>query len=157
MANLDATDFGYVSMLRDQPVPGEQTWEKVGGTCVTGVATSAMTPGNIVIVDSTADDSYTTTTSANSTARPLYVVAGLGTTGGGMQWDYVSTIAIGQRILLLRTGVVLATASAAILRGARVGTSTTAGRVVTTTTQDAAAGVALQAATLAGDQIRVLV
>lgn len=157
MANLDATDFGYVSMLRDQPVPGEQTYEKVGGYCVHGLATSAMTPGNVVIVDSAADDSYKTTTSANSTSVAGYVVAGLGTTGGGMQWDYVTTIASGQRILVLVKGVVLATASAAILRGARVGSSTTAGQVVTTTTQDAARGIALQASTLAGDRIRVLV
>lgn len=155
MPNIDATDFGYVSMLRDQPV-GDGTYVKVGGYCVTGLAGSAMTPGDVVIV-STADDTYATTTSANSTSVAGYVVAGLGTTGGGMQWDYDSTIASGQRILILVKGVVLATASAAITRGARVGTSTTAGQVVTTTTQDASKGLALQTATLAGDRIRVLV
>lgn len=157
MPNIDATDFGYVSMLRDEPSAGDQTYVKVGGYCVTGIATSAMTPGNVVIVDSAADDSYKTTTSASSTSVAGYVVAGLGTTGGGMQWDYDSTIASGQRILILVKGVVSAFASAAITRGARVGTSTTAGAVVTTTTQDAAKGIALQTATTAGDRIRVLV
>lgn len=155
---IDATDFGYVSMLRDEPSPGDNTYLKIGGYCVTGVATSTMTPGNVVIVDSSADDSYKTTTSANSTSVAGFVVAGLGAQGtAGMQWDYVSSIAIGQRILILVKGVVLATASAAISRGARVGTSTTAGQVATTTTQDASKGVALQTASTAGSTIRVLV
>jgi|ERR1044071_8279086 hypothetical protein len=152
---LDATDFGYVSILRDEPSPGDQTNVKVGGYCVVGSATSAMTPGDIVIADSSADDSYKTTTSANSTAVVGYVVAGATYTTA--QWDFVSTISSGEKILVLIKGVVLATASAAITRGARVGTSTTAGQVVTTTTQDASRGIALQTATTQGDRIRVLV
>jgi hypothetical protein len=153
---LDATAFGYVSNLWDEPSPGDTTNIKVGGFCIWGTATSAMTPGNIVIADSSADDSYKTTTSANSTSVVGYVVAGWGTvTGSG--WDYSSTIASGQKILILIKGVVLATASAAITRGARVGTSTTAGQVVTTTTQDASKGIALNTATAQGDTIRVLV
>lgn len=153
---IDATDFGYVSMLRDEPDVSNLTYLKIGGYCVHGLATSAMNPGDVVIVDSAADDSYKTTTSANATTVAGYVIAGLGTTLG-MQWDYDSAIVSGQRILILVKGVVLATASAAITRGARVGTSTTAGQVVTTTTQDAAKGLALQTATTAGDRIRVLV
>lgn len=154
---IDATDFGYVSMLRDEPDLKNGTYLKIGGYCVTGVSTSAMTPGNVVIVDSAADDSYKTTTSANATTIAGYVVAGLGTTGGGMQWDYVTAITSGQRILILVKGVVRGFASAAITRGARVGTSTTAGAVVTTTTQDASKGLALNTATTAGDRIRILV
>ena len=154
---LDATDFGYVSMLRDEPSPGDSTYVKVGGYCVTGLATSAMTPGNVVIVDTATAGSYKTTTSANATTIAGFVVAGLGTTGASMQWDFVSTIASGQRILILVKGVVSAFASTAISIGARVGTSTTAGAVVTTTTQDASRGLALEAATTAGDRIRVLV
>jgi uncharacterized protein DUF2190 len=153
---IDATAFGYVSTLWDQPSPADSTNIKVGGYCVWGTATSTMNPNDIVIADSAADDSYKTTTSANSTSVVGYVVAGWGSvTGGG--WDYSSAIASGQKILVLVKGVVLATASAAITRGARVGTSTTAGRVVTTTTQDASKGIALQTASAAGDQIRVLV
>lgn len=152
---LDATDFGYVSMLRDEPSPGDYVRYKVGGYCVVGTATSAMNPGDAVIVDSGADDSYKTTTSANSTSRGGFVVAGIG--AAGQQWDFASAIANGSKILVLVKGVVLGTASAAITRGARVGTSTTAGQVVTTTTQDASFGVALQTATTQGNQIRILV
>lgn len=152
---LDATDFGYVSMLRDEPSPGDYVRYKVGGYCVVGTATSAMNPNDAVIVDSGADDSYKTTTSANSTAGAGYVVASIATSGE--QWDFSSAIANGSKILVLVKGVVLGTASTAITRGARVGTSTTAGRVVTTTTQDASLGIALQTATTAGNQIRILV
>lgn len=149
---LDATAFGYVTDLWDEN-DGTGAFVKVGGFAVWGTAGGAMTPGNAIVVSTAADDTYLTTTSANSVAGAGFVVAGLGTYG----WDYISAIVSGQKILVLRRGVVLATASAAITRGDRVGTSTTAGRVATTTTQDAALGRALQAATANGDQIRVLV
>jgi len=153
---IGATAFGYVSNLWDEPLDlSAGTSEKAGGYCIWGTASSAMTPGNVVIVDSSADLSFKTTTSANSTARPCYVIAGQSSIVN--EWDYSSAIASGAKILVLIKGVVLATASAAILRGARVGTSTTAGQVVTTTTQDASAGVAMTAASAQGDQIYVLV
>jgi len=151
---IDATDFGDVSMLRDEPSPGDYVRIKEGGYCVVGTATSAMNPGDCVIVDAGADDSYKTTTSASSVAKAGFVVAGLGATN--KQWDYVSAIANGSLILVRVKGVTLGRASAAITRGARVGTSTTAGQVVTTTTQDASLGLALQTATAQGDRIRIL-
>lgn len=152
---LDATDFGDVSMLRDEPSPGDYVRIKEGGYCVVGTATSAMNPGDAVIVDSGADDSYKTTTSASSVAKAGFVVAGIGTSGE--QWDYASAIANGSKILVRVKGVVLGRASTAITRGARVGTSTTAGQVVTTTTQDASLGIALQTATVQADRIRILI
>lgn len=150
---IDATDFGDVSMLRDEPSPGDYVRIKEGGYCVVGTATSAMNPGDAVVVDSGADDSYKTTTSANATSRGGFAVAGM---GYGQQWDYTSAIANGSKILVRVKGVTLGRASTAITRGARVGTSTTAGQVVTTTTQDASFGVALQTATAQGDRIRIL-
>lgn len=157
---IDATDFGYVSTLRDEPDDlAAQTSVKVGGYCYSkGLASSAMNPGDIIVVDTATANSFKTTTSANATTVAGYVVAGLGTgLGAGMQWDYVSAIASGQQILILLKGVVKATASTSISIGARVGTSTTAGRVVTTTTQDASKGLAISAATTAGDTVYVLV
>jgi hypothetical protein len=149
---IDATDFGDVSQLRDEP-DGSGVRTKVGGYCVIGTATSAMNPGDAVVIDTAADDSYKTTTSANATIGGGFVVAGM---GNGMQWDYVSAIASGKLILIRVAGVVLATASAAITRGDRVGTSTTAGRVATTTTAGAGLGRALQQPTVAGQTFRVL-
>ncbi len=149
----DATDFGWVSILRDEPDVQNSTNIKVGGaSCIWGFATSTMSPGNIVIVDTAADFSYTTTTSANATTRAGFVVAGM---NPGQDWDFVSAIAVGQKILICKGGRVAAVASTSITRGARVGTSTTAGAVVTTTTQDAAAGRAVTGASLAGDVVYV--
>jgi hypothetical protein len=156
---IDATDFGYVSTLRDQPKDiVAQTAIREGGYCYgRGFATSAMTPGNVVVVDTAAANSFKTTTSAAATTAVGYVVAGLGTVMGGQQWDYSSTIASGQQILILLKGVVIGVASTSIAIGARVGTSTTAGAVVTTTTQDTAVGRAISTATTAGDAIYILV
>ncbi len=151
---LDATDFGDVSMLRDEPSGDAGVRTKVGGYCVVGTATSAMNPGDAVIVDTAADDSYKTTASANATTAAGFVVAGM---GYGQQWNYTAAIASGQLILVRIAGVVLATASAAITRGDRVGTSTTAGRVATTTTAGAGLGKALQQPTVAGQTFRVLI
>ena len=149
----DATDFGWVSILRDEPDVQNSTNIKVGGaSCIWGYATSAMAVGDVVVVDTTADYSYTTTTSANATTVAGFVVASL---NPGLDWDFVSAIASGAKILIVKCGRVAATASTAISRGARVGTSTTAGAVVTTTTQDASAGRAVTAATDAGDTIYV--
>ena len=150
---LDATDFGDVSMLRDEPSGDAGTRTKVGGYCVVGTATSAMNPGDAVVVDTAADDSYQTTASANATTGAGFVVAGM---GNGMQWNYTAAIASGQLVLIRVLGVVLATASAAITRGDRVGTSTTAGRVATTSTAGAGFGRALQSPTVAGQTFRVL-
>ncbi len=152
--NIDATDFGYVSMLRDEPINEDLTRVKVGGYCVVGVAVGAMVPGNVVVVDTTVDDGYSTTTSANSTSVAGYVVAGDSVHPN--MWDYTSDIVTGQKILVLIKGVVLATTSTSVTRGALVGTSTTAGAVVTTSTANAGAGKALQTAVGAA-QIRVLV
>lgn len=152
-ANFDATDFGYVSILRDNGDLENSTNTKVGGaSCVWGYATSAMSPGAIVIHDTAADFSYTTTASANSTGVAGYYVAKM---NPGLQWDFNSAAVVGDTVLIVKAGRVKATASAAIVRGARVGTSTTAGSVVTTTTQDANGGKAATAATLAGDAIYV--
>lgn len=154
---LDATGFGYVSMLWDEPSPADSTTTKVGGLCVVGTATSAVSLGDIVIVDSAADDSYKTTTSANSTARAGFVVAGLNTvTAGG--WDFQTTsIASGSKILIGVKGVFNGTSSTTISRGSNVGTSTTAGQVATTSTQDAVIGKTLTASTGAAQSIRILV
>ena len=149
----DATDFGWVSILRDEPDVQNSTNIKVGGaSCIWGFATSTMSPGNVVIVDTGADYSYTTTTSANATTVAGFVVASM---NPGQDWDFVSTIASGAKILIVKCGRVAAVASTSITRGARVGTSTTAGAVVTTTTQDASAGRAVTGASLAGDVIYV--
>lgn len=152
---IDATDFGDLSMLRDEPSPGDYVRVKVGGYCVVGTATSAMNPGDAVVVDTGADDSYKTTTSANATTGGGFVVAGLGTTN--KQWNYTAAIANGSLILVRVVGVVLATAASAITRGDRVGTSTTGGAVQTTTTAAGGIGRALQSATGAGSTFRVLI
>lgn len=150
---LDATDFGYVSILRDEPSPGDSTNVKVGGaSCVWGYATSSMNPGDIVIVDTAADYSYKTTTSASQTTVAGFVVAHL---EPGMKWNFSGAIVSGDKILVVKAGRVAAKASTAISRGALVGTSTTAGYVVTTTTQDAGAGRAVTAASTLGDTIYV--
>lgn len=151
---LDATDFGYVSIPRDEPSPGDSTNIKVGGYCIVGTSGSTMNPGDALIVSTAADDTYLTTTSANATGIAGFVVASL---PRGMQWDYDSAIASGVKILVVIKGVVRGTASAAITRGDRVGTSTTAGQVATTSTQDGRLGRALQAATAQGDRLRILV
>lgn len=150
------TAFGDVSIMWDNPERGgAQTNTKTGGAaCVFGVATTVMSPGMIVIHDANTDYGYATTASANSTAGAGYFVATL-RNGSGGTWDYDSNAAIGDVVLIRKSGRVKAIASTAISRGARVGTSTTAGRVVTTTTQDAAMGRAVTAATLAGDAIYV--
>lgn len=152
---LDATALGYSSTLWDEPDPASGgSTIKVGGRCVVGTLVGTANPGDVVVVDTTADDSYSTTTSANATSVAGFVVAGL----NGSQWDYVSAIVAGQKILVLVEGVVLATASAAIAtRGTLVGTSTTAGRIVTTSTANATIGRTLQVAAGAASQIRVLV
>ncbi len=151
----DATDFGWVSILRDEPDVQNSTNIKVGGaSCVWGYATSTMSPGNVVVTDTSADYSYATTTSADAVTVAGFVVASMNPSLG-QDWDFVSTIASGSKILIVKCGRVAAVASTSITRGARVGTSTTAGAVVTTTTQDAAAGKAVTAATLAGDVIYV--
>jgi hypothetical protein len=111
-----------------------------------------MSPGAVVIVDTSADYSYTTTASANATTVAGFYVAKM---NPGQQWDFESAAASGDKILIVKCGRVKAIASAAISRGARVGTSTTAGQVVTTTTQDASAGRAVTAATLQADYIYV--
>jgi hypothetical protein len=155
---IDATDFGDVSMLRDDPDPGNYVRLKTGGYCVVGTATSAMNPGDAVVVDTGNDDSYKTTTSANATTGAGFVVASRGSGAvQGMQWDYVSAIVNGSPILVRVEGIVLATAASAVSRGDRVGTSTTAGQVQTTTTAAAGLGRALQAASGAGSTFRVLI
>lgn len=149
------TAFGDVSIMWDNPDPGNQTNTKVGGAaCVFGVATTTMSPGMVVIHDSSTNYGYATTASANSTAGAGYFVASL-RNGSGGTWDYDSTAAIGDVVLIRKCGRVKAIASTAISRGARVGTSTTAGQVVTTTTQDASMGRAVTAATTQGDAIYV--
>lgn len=150
---LNATGFGYTSILWDNADLDNSTQTKVGGAaCVWGYATSAMSPGDIVIHDTSADYSYTTTTSANQTTVAGYYVAKL---NPGLQWDFQSTAASGDTVLILKSGRVKATASTSVSRGATVGTSTTAGAVVTTTTQDAAYGRAVTAASTAGDAIYI--
>ena|SRR6185369_619877 len=150
---LDVTNFGYVSILIDEPDLDNTAPIKVGGaSCVWGYATSAMSPGNVVIHDTSADLSYTTTTSASATTVAGFYIAKL---NPGLQWDFSNAAASGDKILVLKSGRVAAIASTAISRGARVGTSTTAGQVVTTTTQDASAGRAVTAATTQGDTIYV--
>lgn len=152
-ANFDATDFGYVSILRDNADLENQTNTKVGGAaCVWGYATSAMSPGYVVIHDTSADYSYTTTTSADATTIAGYMVAVMNPNN---QWDFNSAAASGDKVLIVKSGRVKAVASTSISRGARVGTSTTAGQVVTTTTQDASYGRAVTAATTQGDAIYV--
>lgn len=152
---IDATDFGDVSMLRAEPSPGDYVRTKVGGYCIVGTATSAMNPGDAVVIDTAADDSYKTTTSANATTGGGFVVAGMGTAGN--QWNYTSAISSGALILVRVAGVVLATAASAVSRGDRVGTTTTAGAVGTTTTAAAGLGRALQAAAGALSTFRVLI
>jgi hypothetical protein len=153
---FDATDFGYVSILRDNADLDNSTNTKVGGaSCIWGFATTTMNMGDAVVIDTTADFSYATTTSASATSGAGFVVAHTNVLLGPNQWDFQTAAAIGDRILIVKSGRVAATASAAIVRGARVGTSTTAGRVVTTTTQDAALGKAVSASTLAGDTIYI--
>ncbi len=149
---LNATGLGYISILWDEPDVQNSTNTKVGGNCVWGYATSAMSPGNVVIHDTSADYSYTTSASANATTVAGFYVATASPDGG---WDFQSAAASGDKILVLKEGRVAATASTSITRGARVGTSTTAGAVVTTTTQDASVGKAVTAATTAGDTIYI--
>lgn len=159
---LDATDFGYVSMLRDNPSPADSTTTKVGGYCIIAKATSAMSPGNVVIIDtsaaaasSTVYPSVTTTASANSTAGAGFYVASYGTTP--QTWDFTRTAASGDLVLVQVNGIVLATASTSISIGALVGTSTTAGQVVTTSTTNATMGRCLSTATTQGDGVYVLI
>ncbi len=149
---LDATGFGYVTILWDEPDVQNSTNFKVGGNCVWGYATSAIPLGGVVIHDTAADYSYKTTTSASQTTVGGYYVAKL---NPGQQWDFQSDAASGDTILVLKEGRVKTIASTSILRGARIGTSTTVGQVVTTTTQDANAGTAVTAATTQGDAIYV--
>lgn len=150
---LDVTNFGYVSILIDEPDLDNSAATKVGGaSCVWGYATSSMNPNDVVIHDTSADLSYTTTTSASATTVAGFYIAKL---NPGRQWDFSNAAASGDTILVLKAGRVKATASTSISRGARVGTSTTAGAVVTTTTQDASAGRAVTAATTAGDVIYI--
>ena len=159
---LDATDLGYISMLRDNPSPADNTTTKVGGYCIIAVATSAMSPGDAVVIDTSAAaasatvyPSVKTTTSANATTGAGFYIASFGNTP--QIWDYSRTAASGDLVLVQVNGIAVGTASTSISIGALLGTSTTAGQVVTTSTTNATMGRSLSTATTQGDKVYILV
>jgi hypothetical protein len=158
---LDITSFGYTSNLWDNLSPADNTVTKLGGYCIPCLATTAMSPGDAVVIDTAAPASDTafpsvkTVASANSTAGVGFYYASQGTTPN--QWDSTRTAASGDLVMVQVDGVVKGTASTAISAGALVGTSSTAGQVVTTSTASANLGRALSAASVQGDKIYILV
>lgn len=143
---LDLTGFGYVGQLWDERGVGDNAFTTAGGLYIIGTATSAMNIGDLIAIDTTADNSYKTTTTANS---PLASGLFLRAFSPGVEPSPISAV-IGNRIAILVNGVHTMTAAGTINRGDLLVSSTTAGAVIANNSASAGTivGKALSAATV---------